>query len=557
MISRRANAARLLPWLGVALAGSLLTACTNEVEEPKGVVSLGIKVAPGGEQGLWGATDLHVVVQGEGLSDPVETTFPVDSPEGRVGSLEIPCSDEHTRDIYVEAVTGDSVASVVVARGAATGVSVPCGKDASVDVLLAPTGQFTPTAAYAGQGTSAMAQPRFGHTTTLLSDGRVMVTGGVKSSAEDGSFTCADLLDSVEIYDPRDGQWHDPGFRLKFPRAFHSATRLRGKGTVLILGGYGCINGAVETLKTGEVVYPWKSGDGAVVLLQRSAMFQARARHTATLHPQGWILVAGGVQRTGDGQEEVLADMEMFFSSAPSSLAGPFCDGRTSWAFCRTDDMRLASPRVGHAAAVVGHEILIIGGSDGAQTLRSVERFDYNAELADLPAAPAGGPSLDIARESAATLVLNDRVFLFGGGQRLQGGTLKALSSVEWYDPIAREFTEADLDTGTPRVDASAELLGPGGWVLISGGRDGDGRALSSALLMKVLMTSEDGTITWGPTGSPQVTGMLGNARFGHAMVRLDTTEQVLVVGGAAADGDRLAGVGQSELFTPGPEYLE
>ena len=63
----------------------------------------------------------------------------------------------------------------------------------------------------------------FGHTTTLLLDGKVLVTGG------SGNET--------EVYDPLSGTWTTTG-TMNAMREWHTATLLPN-GKVLVAGGYG------------------------------------------------------------------------------------------------------------------------------------------------------------------------------------------------------------------------------------------------------------------------------------------------------------------------------
>src|SRR5437667_12175074 len=65
--------------------------------------------------------------------------------------------------------------------------------------------------------TGSMHIPRFGHTSTRLKDGRVLVAGGLDSSNT--------VLSSAELYNPTTGTWSFTG-SLKAPRAFHTATSL-------------------------------------------------------------------------------------------------------------------------------------------------------------------------------------------------------------------------------------------------------------------------------------------------------------------------------------------
>jgi hypothetical protein len=79
-----------------------------------------------------------------------------------------------------------------------------------------------------------MSVPRQQHTATLLGDGRVLVAGGY-GSVQSGQL--ADLTATAEIYDPANGTFSSAGAMLN-ARSFHAATML-SNGRVLISGGRG------------------------------------------------------------------------------------------------------------------------------------------------------------------------------------------------------------------------------------------------------------------------------------------------------------------------------
>ncbi|HWF12832.1 MAG TPA: kelch repeat-containing protein [Candidatus Acidoferrales bacterium] len=128
-----------------------------------------------------------------------------------------------------------------------------------------------------------MKAARSGHAAAQLADGRLLLTGG-----EDAFLN---VISSAEIYDPVSG-----GFTLTGPliqgRHGHTATLL-GNGNVLIVGGYedsaGAQNG--NTLVATAEIYNPASGTFSLI----SGPNLARAYHTATLLPNGKVLIAGGV----------------------------------------------------------------------------------------------------------------------------------------------------------------------------------------------------------------------------------------------------------------------
>src|SRR5213594_4181884 len=76
--------------------------------------------------------------------------------------------------------------------------------------------------------TGSLGTARYGHTATLLPNGKVLVAGGVGPSGD---------LASAELYDPASGTWTATG-SLNDARDFHTAT-LVPNGKVLVAGGGG------------------------------------------------------------------------------------------------------------------------------------------------------------------------------------------------------------------------------------------------------------------------------------------------------------------------------
>src|SRR3954470_17480143 len=74
--------------------------------------------------------------------------------------------------------------------------------------------------------TANLTTGRYGHTATLLSDGKVLVAGGIANSVPDKT---------AELYDPARGTWKLTG-SMATARFFATATLLRD-GRVLVAGG--------------------------------------------------------------------------------------------------------------------------------------------------------------------------------------------------------------------------------------------------------------------------------------------------------------------------------
>ncbi len=131
--------------------------------------------------------------------------------------------------------------------------------------------------------TREMTEARFGHTATLLRDGTVLVAGGgTRGSIGSGETPSA----SAERFDPASGTWTATGSMGVIRPSGQTATLLRD-GKVLLAGGYGSIPDAVTN---SAELYDPDSGTWTPT----GTMIGAHANFTATLLPNGLVLVAGG-----------------------------------------------------------------------------------------------------------------------------------------------------------------------------------------------------------------------------------------------------------------------
>ena len=125
--------------------------------------------------------------------------------------------------------------------------------------------------------TGSLSVGRIGHTATLLPTGKVLVVGGASGLA------------SAELYDPATGAWTPIGSRLSIGHVGHTATLLPN-GKVLVVGNY---DSTVGFLGSAELYDPLANG-GVGTWTQTGSVVAARSLHTATLLPNGKVLVVGG-----------------------------------------------------------------------------------------------------------------------------------------------------------------------------------------------------------------------------------------------------------------------
>ena len=343
--------------------------------------------------------------------------------------------------------------------------------------------------------TGDMVEARTNHTATQLLDGRVLVAGGMGTAT---SEFFANILGSAELYDPRTGQWSATGAMLG-PRLSHTATLLPD-GKVLVVGGSSNSDGDGGPLSSAELYDP-NTGTWTVT----ASMLEVRSGgHTATLLSNGKVLVAGG-----NSIFDPIAAAELFDPVTESwSSAGAMVQGRAD-----------------HTATILldGRVLMAGAGTD----LASAELYD---PISGQWVATEG--MLEGRKFHAATRLLDGRVLVAGS----MNGT-GASASAELYDPRTGHWTA----TGAMikfRLSHRATLL-PGGKVLVTGGVDSvidGGQASTSAEL-------------YDPrTGSWRATEAMSEARRGSTATLLpDGT--VLVSGGSGSDFSALA---SAELYDPG-----
>ncbi|MGH9832691.1 MAG: kelch repeat-containing protein [Blastocatellia bacterium] len=248
---------------------------------------------------------------------------------------------------------------------------------------------------------------------------------------------------------------------------------------------------AVEFVSAG--VDPRKVPVASGMLKPVGPMLFVRQSHTATLLPDGKVLVAGGTDRN-----VVLASVELFDQATSS--------------FSETGSM--TTPRAGHEATLLNNGKVLITGGHGER-----DNFLASAELYDPVTrrfAPAG--EMKIARVShRATLLKNGKVLITGGLSPVWPRQQLA----EIYDPAAGVFLPAGEMT-TPRADHTATLL-QNGQVLLSAGSTG--RSINEAV-------TDTAELFDPATNRFIVTGKLAAPRHKHAAVPL-RDGRVLVIGGA------------------------
>ena len=158
------------------------------------------------------------------------------------------------------------------------------------------------------------------YTATTLQDGRVLIVGGVHDANNEDDEV---FLRSAELYDPSTGKFSPTG-SLITARENQSATLLPD-GRVLIVGGDED-NGDLKYLASAEIYDPASGKFSAT-----GSMTTARAYHTATLLPDSRVLIAGGENADSVG----LASAEIYDpASGKFSATGSMVTGRSDQVAC-------------------------------------------------------------------------------------------------------------------------------------------------------------------------------------------------------------------------------
>jgi hypothetical protein len=323
--------------------------------------------------------------------------------------------------------------------------------------------------------TGSMSAPRVSHTATLLPSGKVLVVGGETSD----SPPTFGRTNTAELYDPATGTWILTG-SLRAASSWDTATLLQN-GKVLVTGGYDDDNvnttevydpapgvwsrtgslikaryGQTATLlQDGRVLVARGSDDGDLASTLASAelydpvagMWSATQSsaagsvlHTATLLPNGKVLVAGG-NGGGVGGDTILALSNLFDPATGSwSAAG-----------------NLATARYAHTATLLPTgEVLVTGGTSQQDHFPNLKFVNLDsAEIYDSHAgAWTSAGNLNAARgDHTATLLSDGRVLVAGGsivgpsydtivldtaevnGVAQLPGAIRPGMTGAWYDP--------------------------------------------------------------------------------------------------------------------------
>jgi hypothetical protein len=324
----------------------------------------------------------------------------------------------------------------------------------------------------------------------------LLSNGKVLIAGGDTGGPAATALATAELYDPASGTWTATG-SLATARGAHTATLLPN-GKVLVAGG----NDQNNNYFTSAELYDPASGTWSAA----GSLNTRRGSHTATLLSNGKVLVAAGYNNTG-----VIAGAELF-----DPASGP----NGTW----TATGSLNTARKIHTATLLTNgKVLVVGGIDstGVNPTASAELFDPASGANGTWTVTADFPSTVLGH--TATLIPNGEVLVAFGRDTNDF----ALSSAQLFDPTGgTNGSWAATGSLTPARFAARATLLTNGRVLVEGGSAGSGVVADAAL--------------YDPTqGTWVVTGSLNTGRAQHTATLL-SDGRVLVAGGETSNGGAL-----------------
>jgi predicted secreted protein len=424
-----------------------------------------------------------------------------------------------------------STGSMAAARSAHTATLLPSGK-----VLVAggtPGGAAAEIYDPVTEGwisAGSMTSVHYFHTATLLPAGQVLVVGGEGAS---GSV--------AEIYDPTSGAWRATA-SLRSPRQYHSATLLPS-GKVLVAGGQYWVGSGYLFLNAAELFDP-VTGTWTTT----GSMARGRNGHSATVLPNGKVLVAGGYSTGGPIAAAELYDP----ASGTWSLAGSMsavrdwhtgtllpsgnvliaggqsavldsitnCDIYDPTTGTWSTANALGTPRYFHTATLLPSGAVLVAGGTGAGASNSAEVY-ASAEAVSLP--PRGRQTFTAAGGSRSGIAWSLATNASGGsiqpgtGAYVAGPTGSVTDVVRARDSLGNDATlEVTVTPGLSVVQAAASSPPRGGLVFVAVG--GSGTGLAWSLVTNASggsIQTATGTYVAGPMGAVtdvvRVTDSLGN----------------------------------------------
>ena len=234
---------------------------------------------------------------------------------------------------------------------------------------------------------------RFCHVSVTLPTGDVVVFGGFNRNMNPNE------LSSCEVFNVKSSSFSEIGNMTE--KRNKAAAVLLPTGVVLFIGGAE----GHKVLKSCEFFNPADNTFSP----SKAEMCVGRYRHTASLLPNGNIIVCGG----GDGR--ALKTTEIYDPSTDSFSAGPLMNVKRCY----------------HTATTLTNGRILITGGENDVSSNSTEIYDHATNSFTV------GPPMLVTRVSHFAALLPDGSVFIGGGWRSESN-----QTTEIYDPTTNSFTK-------------------------------------------------------------------------------------------------------------------
>ena len=279
----------------------------------------------------------------------------------------------------------------------------------------------------------------YSHVPVLLPDGNMLLTGG--------------MVDNVPTFIQGVSVIYDTGASSEgfctanafTQRSSHTATLLPN-GLVLVAGGRNGVGYLNTTYLYNPITHLCAAGP---------TLTNARALHTATLLADGTVLFLGGVNAGG--------------ALSATEIYTPTADGSGTGSFALSTSLDLLSARYAHTATLMKSSgVFVAGGFNGTDYLSTTEVFRAFGNTLQRVA----GPSIQGRASHSATLLNNGDVLLAGGYNQYASGEPQVLYTSERYSGETGTISPAsNLTSGMPYGMAQhSAVLNTDGRVSLAGG---------------------------------------------------------------------------------------
>lgn len=414
--------------------------------------------------------------------------------------------------------------------------------DFTYDIFFTRMGQFVPLVG-SNQAKYTASRGLIGHSIIPLKDGRILIAGGASSVTDKqgilGVTQESAMNTNLLLYTP-DSEVLSVGPRLGNPRAFHTASLLPD-GRVVLAGGLGFIKqgrSRLVALQSVEIFDP--STDSLVV--SKPSLSGARAFHSANVLSDGSILFVGGLSRALEGLSEKdrvghqITSVERYVPGKSISKVGELSrvDGRF----------------LHQAVGIGGDNLLVVGGmrmdsngkrvvQDRALILRRSSDTEWNWREV--------GTSARYDHTLVGLRVENEFFAVALGGR---DGKNNTVAGIDVWDATGKKTSGGSLRV--PRYGHTSVQM-ENNSIFVSGGINKEHKVVLEGEVFAFAKKGSSLVLT-ASSARPKMTE--GGGRYKAAAVTAPFDPRVHIVGGGQFSGTNsaellLKGSGTIELYTP------